>query len=330
MYRLMIEDVKDINQFLNLNDLEYVDLFLNKDKSILVSNTTELFAALSLKTDVSADEQPTNIRLPRKMLASLVCDGNITVSVTEDTVMLVFYSEALAQEKYSVSFGRQEVFSASYDNKIRVLAEIGNASRFNAGAIKDIVRIGKACTSVISCQKGVASVTIADRGRVFKTVNFDNSFSISSSRLSKLLSISNTVFDIENYIGIATNRLSILATKCRGTDNSDYPLVQAEKSNVVFEAEFENLYAFLSKMSIDLDSLTINLERRCCDIIDSNKKYSIPVTIKGLKRTGATSEIAIPYYVFKYVLAYKMGRSLKFYNTRNFIRVEVDELTVAF
>ena len=48
MYKLEINDLKELNLFLNLNDLEYVDLFLSRGKSILVSNTAELFAALSL------------------------------------------------------------------------------------------------------------------------------------------------------------------------------------------------------------------------------------------------------------------------------------------
>lgn len=238
MYKLEINDLKELNLFLNLNDLEYVDLFLSRGKSILVSNTAELFAALSLYTECSADESSANIRLPRKMLASLVCEGNIIIKVKEHEVVLLFYANDQTQERYSVTLGRQEVFSASYDKKIQILSEIDNANRFNAGDIKDIVNIGRVASSVISCQNEVASVTLVGRGRVFKPIEFKNNFAVSAARLSRLLSVSNTLFDIENYVGVATKELSILATKSRGSDNSDFELIQHEKSNAVFEAKF--------------------------------------------------------------------------------------------
>lgn len=330
MYKLEINDLKELNLFLNLNDLEYVDLFLSRGKSILVSNTAELFAALSLYTECSADESSANIRLPRKMLASLVCEGNIVIKVKENEVVLLFYANDQTQERYSVTLGRQEVFSASYDKKIQILSEIDNANRFNAGDIKDIVNIGRAASSVISCQNGVASVTLVGRGRVFKPIEFKNNFAVSAARLSRLLSVSNTLFDIENYVGVATKELSILATKSRGSDNSDFELIQHEKSNAVFEANFENLYVFLAKININLENITVNLDRRCCDIEESNKKYSIPVTITNLKRVGAVSEIKIPYYVFKTVLLHKSHNTLRFSNTRNFIRVVLSNLVLAF
>ena len=62
MYKLEINDLKELNLFLNLNDLEYVDLFLSRGKSILVSNTAELFAALSLYTECSAYSPTTENR----------------------------------------------------------------------------------------------------------------------------------------------------------------------------------------------------------------------------------------------------------------------------
>ena len=182
MYKLEINDLKELNLFLNLNDLEYVDLFLSRGKSILVSNTAELFAALSLYTECSADESSANIRLPRKMLASLVCEGNIIIKVKEHEVVLLFYANDQTQERYSVTLGRQEVFSASYDKKIQILSEIDNANRFNAGDIKDIVNIGRVASSVISCQNEVASVTLVGRGRVFKPIEFKNNFAVSAAR----------------------------------------------------------------------------------------------------------------------------------------------------
>lgn len=330
MYRLEINDLKEANLFLNLNDLEYVDLFLSRGKSILVSNTAELFAALSLDTECSADESSVNIRLPRKMLASLMCEGNIVIKVNESQVILLFYANNQTQERYSVILVRQEVFSAAYDKKIQTLSEIGSASRFNAGDIKDIVSIGKASTSVISCQNGIASVTLVGRGRVFKPVEFKNNFAISATRLNRLLSVSNTLFDIENYVGVTTKNLSILATKSRGSDNSDYELIRQERSNAIFQANFENLYVFLSKMNISMENITVNLDRRCCDIEESNKQYSIPVTISNLRRVGDVSEIKIPYYIFKTVLLYKSHSTLEFNNTRNFIRVLFGDLVLAF
>jgi len=244
--------------------------------------------------------------------------------------VLLFYANDQTQERYSVTLGRQEVFSASYDKKIQILSEIDNANRFNAGDIKDIVNIGRVASSVISCQNEVASVTLVGRGRVFKPIEFKNNFAVSAARLSRLLSVSNTLFDIENYVGVATKELSILATKSRGSDNSDFELIQHEKSNAVFEANFENLYVFLAKININLENITVNLDRRCCDIEESNKKYSIPVTITNLKRVGAVSEIKIPYYVFKTVLLHKSHNTLRFSNTRNFIRVVLGNLVLAF
>ena len=172
--------------------------------------------------------------------------------------------------------------------------------------------------------------TLVGRGRVFKPVEFKNNFAISATRLNRLLSVSNTLFDIENYVGVTTKNLSILATKSRGSDNSDYELIRQERSNAIFQANFENLYVFLSKMNISMENITVNLDRRCCDIEESNKQYSIPVTISNLRRVGDVSEIKIPYYIFKTVLLYKSHSTLEFNNTRNFIRVLFGDLVLAF
>ena len=98
MYKLKIEDINSFYHFLKLNVIEYIDVFLNKGDSIMVSNTNEVFAYYSFKTDASINSSGDIIRLPRKDLINLTVEGSIIVDIDEDKVILSFYDGTQGSE----------------------------------------------------------------------------------------------------------------------------------------------------------------------------------------------------------------------------------------
>ena len=306
MYKLKIEDINSFYHFLKLNAIEYIDAFLNKGDSIMVSNTNEVFAYYSFKTDAGINSSGDIIRLPRKDLINLTVEGSIIVDVDEDKVILSFYdgTQGSEIETCSVQLNKQLAFTATYERKLDLIQRFSDYDKFRLEDFGFMCKIGRNTGSIISINNGLASIALSGNSKIFKEVPEDLYFAVSASVLGQMLSVSSTIYNIENYLGVYSKRYLILANKCRGDLNDDYKQIINQKSSFEFRVDLTSVKNFLSKMHPSDDALLIDADNGYCDFIDGSKTFRVPVHIKDVKKIPDTiGAVKFPLYLFKEVFS---------------------------
>ena len=113
MYRINIDDIDSLKSFLIINDTEYIDAIIDLNKATLVTNTKEIFAALTLDSIAIDEESSLMIRINRKLLLGLANTGHILIKIVDSFVKMDFFvitdtgdSENSVSENQSLLYNR--------------------------------------------------------------------------------------------------------------------------------------------------------------------------------------------------------------------------------
>ena len=331
MYKLNVSDVVSLNHFLKLNVIEYIDIFLNKGESIMVSNTNELFAYYSLKTDASVNNTGDVIRLPRKVLMNLVAEGYIAIDVSEDVVELTFYdsTQGMDVEVCSVRLNSQLAFTATYEHKLELIKKFSDYDKFHLEDFNLMCKIGRNTGSIISINNGLASISLSGNSKIFKEVPEDLYFGISANTLGQMLSVSNTIYNVENFLGVYSKNYLILANKCRGDLNDDYKQIMEQKSAFEFDIDLASVKSFFNKMHPSEDTLEVDVEGSNCRFVDGSRKYSVPV--KNIRKVpDKIGVVSFPAYLFKEVFSTTSVSEIKLCKKRFFTKLMIGDLILVY
>lgn len=328
MYRIDINDIKELCLFLNLNDNEYVDLIINNQTAILISDTNELFATVTLKVVNVNEENNFSVRIPRKLFANLISVGYVQIVVSESEITLQFYEireEYNAERTCSVTFSRQNIFTENYRSKLQLLTEIDYDCSVNLKDLADIAGMGNKNRCIIDCNSKIACLNMSDSFKICKPIDAAVNFSISASSLITLLRISPDIFQYKNYVGVNKGNMVLLCNTVRGNANGDYATIHERKASFRANADLEYLIRFINNVKIDTKDVLIDLENSNCDILSNTKKFSIPVMVRNLEKNPVCSScsIRIPTITLSAIAKIMKGNIVKIHNKKNFIQIDI-------
>lgn len=307
MYKTKIEDKNLLNTFLSLNETEYVDCLLKRGESVFISNSSNMFGILSVSTEASIGEEPLEFRFPVKILKNIVTEGYVLFELAGDNVVARIHNKdnkCIAM----VSLQLQRIFTEAYNDKLESLAKMTqSAVKLSGKELREISRIGKVAKAIVTVDGGLCGINLAGRSRLFSVPEDDKlkqeRFSIYSYSLSKLLSLSGTVYNFENYLCSAHAGLTIMATKCRGESNEDFYLLEEMGAKMKCDIELSTVMNFIKSMKLKVSEISLDVEKKFCEFTDSAVNYKIPFTVNGLVTSpSATLEpIILPIKVLEQV-----------------------------
>ena len=334
MFKVFIRDLNQLYSFLRVNDTEYIDAFLDNGDTLFISNSPAMFGSLKLETDATPDTEPMQFRFPVKILRNMVTKGYLYVDKFDSDVKVAIYNSE-DKKVAVVTFAMQNVFSESYVDKLQLLADSKGVTKCDASGLVKIARIGKTANSVVTLNKGIVGINLSNRGKLFLQPEDNNlklyKFAIAAANLQFLLSIAHTVYIKENYIWVASDGLSVLATKCVGDANDEYALLEQSKACLRTEIDLANVVSFVRNMKIKITSLELHLDRQRCVFDDEHIHYEVPFTISDTVKSEKVdvSVIEVPWQVVNELFA---GMEMKFIleKKKNFTKLTKNNMFIYF
>ena len=307
MFSVYINDKKQFDNFLNSNDVEYVDVYLNDQQALFIMNTSEVFSALILTCTHSINEHGRGFRMLKSLLKQQSREGYMDVDF--DTAHKVHVDFRVGDSVYcKVKFSYQQVFTSSYKDKLDLLKSDRSRDRLPVEQLGNLLKIANAVGGLFNISNGVASIVTVSNLRIYKEVKFQQEICISPKNLNLLRKCDTSIFSIANYVGAYNNNnFAILITKSRILDNSEYFSIakNAEyRARYRVNLDFSHLLQFIIAHPLKQPMLPISLEERSCKILEDQIEYEIPLTFKSEDRakTFEDKELNVPYSVVRNVL----------------------------
>lgn len=333
MYRINVSNENQIKKFLSINDTEYIDAIINGKNAILINNSREIFAALTLDAIAIDERELLQIRIPRKLLNNLVTVGYFLVKIIDTQVQLEFFEdfEGDTEKSCSVRYPKQDIWSMSYKEKLEIISNIDSSMTYDISSLSNLVKVGTINKSIIDCNNGIASISINSNCKIYRRVTSAMDFSISASALSVLMKVSSEVFDYQNYLGVSISGFTILCTKARGNSNEEYTLIQDERSSCIADVDLRYLQRFLSKIKVDNEVFSMNLDDGVTEIDSSSRNYTLPIMVRNLqKSTDKPCIINITKSVLEVLDKVCKGDIVKLYNKRTFVLLDGSESSIIY
>ena len=325
VFKVFIRDVNKLHSFLRVNDTEYVDTFVDVDRTLFISNSPSMFGSLQLETDATPDAEAFQFRFPVKILRNVVTEGYLYIDKYDSDVKVAIYNSD-DKKVAIITFAVQNIFSESYTDKLNLLAERTGAVKCNVAELIKIVKIGKTANSVVSLSRGVVGINLSNRGKLFLLPEDENlqklNFAIAANNLQFLLSISHTIFIKENYLWVSSDGLVVLATKCVGDMNDEFALLEQSKACLRANIGIANVVNFVRSMKLKTAVLELHLDRKRCVFDDDYIHYEIPFSVDNLVKSEQVdiSQIVIPWNVINELFS---GIDMQFIveQKKNFVKI---------
>lgn len=335
MFKCYVKDLNTLKIFLRLNDTEYVDMLLNKGSSTIISNSTAVFGCYSLVTEATTVFTPIEFRLPTKVLKNLACEGYFYVDNDLESVTVSFFT-GNDVKRASVTFIRQNIFVDSYQHKLNLLANTKNYGKsFRIGELNKLCKISKNSGGIITANNGVIGSTLSNRGRIFYVPTDDKlakqKFSVTATGLSILLSLTNEIHNIENYLCVSKSNLAVLVTKSNSSSNDEYQLLEMAKAKYRCKVDITSVVSFLKNIDIKVKSLELDLEKRVCIFDESHMHYEIPFSVTDIEKSPVAEldTIIIPVALLNEIYS---GIDMEFLieRKRNFTKISKENTFIYF
>lgn len=282
---LQINNLASFSKFLSLTDKEYVDVYFTNGGNFMVNNSPELFGYFPFKGTSNNLDEYVSCRVKRMLLLKLSVEGFLVFNVDNTSVVLdIIDTENV--KTCSIRFARQQTNKEEYEYKVDVISRVTNDLFFHVSDLKGFCKVAKASRSVISVRNGIASASIGGRGRIYQTTGVGCSFSCIADRLSLLMSYSDNIFSIENFVGIMTRDMTVLVTKCNGISNEEFQLLEEAKSAYVCKIDLAALRAVLAGLDIKESMVTINLETKEALLSRDREQIAVPVKVWDVRKSA--------------------------------------------
>lgn len=334
MFRIEINNERDLHSFLSLNDGEYIDVFLKDGSSTLVANNKELFAMITLETIAIDEPSDISVRFPRKLLDDLLVEGHILANVTETKVELRFFEkfENTLELACAVDFPRQETWAASYTEKLQLITALDKTNEIALPELSNLIKVGNVFKSFITCSNGIACTNISNNCKVFKRLNSLINFSASASALSVIQKVSNILYVYKNYVWAQRGALFVICTMVRDNSCDSYKIIQEEKSSFKAKVDLRYLQKFINKVKTDEDLITLDLDKQQSEMNVSSKHFIIPIMVKNLQKAlqDKPSTFAISREVLDIITRLGCNKPIDVSNKRTFVQLDMDETMLVF
>ena len=272
-------------KFLSLTDKEYVDVFFSKNQAFAVNNSSEVFGYLPLACAGCSQESLISCRVSRTDLARLVSEGFLVFSIADGWVSIEFI-DSENNKLYTLKLRNQQVHSEEYQDKLLLLSHVTKDMFFDADCLRPMCKLMKTYKAVLTIENGVISAPLPMRGKIFQEADTGIAFAYTAEKLDMLLSISGRIFSAENYVGASAQGISILVTKCRGLDNSEYALFKEAKSAFVCTLDLQRLRSVIAKYDRDDGVITINVQKQHAILQKGRAQIIVPVRVSDVQRSA--------------------------------------------
>lgn len=335
MYRIFIDNMRDFTQFLNVNSVDFVDIFLQEGTALIVSDTSEVFAAFTLSCECGIMDTQTCFRVPKGAVFALAVEGSVSFDVSAQEVRAVFRNAA-RDVVWSVTFGRQKVFSRMYKHKIELLRKLSGKMDVSFDDLGVLPKICSKTGGMLCADSHACGVLVSPGIRVYKKVQSAHAFCLPPNNLMLLKKCSSMMFDAEDYVCASGRHFAVMVKKSRQSGNDDYEYVAGEQSpfKSQYEAEINlgGVMRFFSVKNIKEAAAVVSLEERLCSMCIDGMRYEIPVAVKNERKAKALDfpELAISNYVMQNVLL-QMGKTVfQIHKKKNFIQLLQDDYVILF
>lgn len=331
MFRLKITDAVGLHQIINLNKNEYLDVFLEKNQTIIINNSQQKFGMYTLECNATMTESAKTLRIPRKLFSDLVEEGYLDVEVNAETTTLTF-RDTTTQVLYSFDIITQDVFSSEYQEKIAI-AKLDEREKFSSQELENLIRIGSSNNGIISVKQGIACTNLSGNSMVFQNVSIKDTFSVLAQSLKCLKSCSNTFFNVRDYIGACNKNMTILITKARELNVEQFEVIKTAGAKMKCKFNFNSIIKFFSKTKLKVDTLKILIKEKICIVETMNKVFRIPIGISDLQFAPGVkeTELILPFSVLNDVIFLLPLQEFEFSFKKNFMQLNYNsELIIAF
>lgn len=334
MFSIKFADVTMFGNFLGINEIDFVDVFLDKNRIKFISNSNEVYTEFRMAALCSANQESFSCRISKTFLKSIGQDDVVTVSCSDGEVQVSLYN-GKGCHLYSCSFLQQVVASSSYEDRVLLVEQLGGLPVFNLGLLEGLYQIARVNGGIVTVSDGVGMVTLKEAGAVYKEISgIGTSFSVTSRALSCLKKCSNNVGSLKDMLVAVNGGFAVFVKKARMEFVDDYSVLASGRFGAKYTADIDlhNLFRFLYKTKINADSVKINVKACECVIATGHCIYTIPVSFKNAAIVaGATmEELAIPVTVLLKVLNLLKTEVYSLRVMKNFIQFKSEDYTIVW
>lgn len=318
-------NLNDLKFLLELSENGYVDVVISNDSIAFISNSSSSFGYITYKA--YGDLKNAAFRVKRDLFLRLADNGIIEFELERDVVWCkIFDSRRHPIVKFS--FLPQEVFTEAYSEKLACLKD--DRMPLDLGDVRAVLSVAKTLGGNVSFSDNLASTPLPGRGKLFQRTLVADKFAIQASVLSRIIAVGNKVFTIRNYVGFSKNNLFVLYTKYTPQDNTDFEYLMEQKSAYVCNIDFSFLRSVVSKLKIQGENVTLNLNEKSATLVYDDINIIMPVTVTDVKQASGyeASALDLSFQIIRDVFSKFQSPIITFRKKKNYLQFEQDNLFV--
>lgn len=333
MFQFSFGDVKILNDFLSINDVDYVDCLVRGETMSFVTNTSDAFAEYKFPIHRSDEQKDEEFRIYKGLLKFITVRDTIVIEVKDGNVTMIFWDADSQVTNYRCSCLQQVVATTVYSNLIKMAHSLPEGGKVRLDSLNKMERVAAATTGVLSIEGGAVSVLTREGARAYQKWAGKESFSVTTKALSKLKKCNKEVLDFQDYlIAVNGSGFTVIVRKARLQLNEEYQLLVGKHWGAQFTANIDlgGLFRFLSKVSLDIDSIEIDLKEGSCVLGALRSEFFIPVRLTEVQTTGKLKKLPIPTMIIKKMLLTLGSSIFKIRVTKTFVELECGEFIVVW
>lgn len=331
MFYTQFKDVKTLNRFLSISEIDFIDAFVDNGLLKLIISTSEVYAEFSVHVQCSAEQDSVQFRISKKLLQFIIEDDILEFTITNGMIHLSIkdYQEAL---RYECSFIQQIVEFNVYYDKMNIAKSLEFVPSINTTKLVSIFKIAAASTGVVNCDGGAASVLTKEGPRVYYRTEPMESFSLTCKAFGFLRKCSSDVMNYRDFLIAKYSAFVVIVRKTRLQTNEEFQFLISKRfgAQYVADVNFNQLFRFLSKTKIQVDAISIGLSDFFCTLEAMNASFKVPIQIANIQTTGNLRELAIPTSVLNKLLMNVGSVEFRLRVTKYFVQLTTNQFYVVW
>ena len=327
MVQVRIESKRFLD-FLQITDMEYVDVFIAPDTMVMINNSEEIFGMMQFQAKVDAGDVGRTFRLVRSVMQKLYTPGIITFEFAEQNVAIGICGKA-PQPIWRFSIKQQDPLSFTYKDKVDLCKELNEYNSVELTEILPIVRYMKPFKSMITIENGLVTGFVNSRVRICKKISIKDAFTINSVVLSKVISLNTKVIRARTFLAARNENLTVLATLCTPMHFTDFDYLEEQGSALKCNIYFGNIAELFKKIDFKTENVELDLMAKTLKLEKDRVTYTIPILLKDLEvaKGYAPEKISIEIGLFKNLLT-RIGNQFNLSQKKSCIRLEASDTII--
>ena len=334
MFSIKFKDVVVFGNFLSINEIDFVDVFLDKNQVKFISNSNEVYAEYRAASLCSVNQESFSCRISKSFLKSIGQEDVITIACSDGEVRISLYS-GKGSLLYSCSFLQQVVAFSSYADRVLLAENIKGLPVFNLGLLEGLYQIARFNGGLVTVDGGAGAVMLKEAGAVYKEIaGIAESFTVTNKALACLKKCSNNVGSLKDMLVAVNGGFTVFVQKARMETLEDYSVLVSGRFGAKYTADINlhNLFRFLYKTKINADSVKINVKTCECVISTGHCVYTIPVDFNNavLAAGASMEELSVPVAVLLKVLNLLKIETYSLRVMKNFIQFKSGDYIIVW